>query len=66
MCFTSVGAGVPRLAKFRLSIVLIDESTQVNLLGQKYIQVKCEFWNQVAMCDAVEMCDLELPKWLLM
>ena len=29
ICSTCVGAGDPRLAKFRFSIVLIDESTQV-------------------------------------
>ena len=31
ICSTCVGAGDPRLAKFRFSIVLIDESTQVCL-----------------------------------
>ena len=30
ICSTCVGAGDPRLAKFRFSIVLIDESTQVH------------------------------------
>ena len=29
ICCTCVGAGDPRLAKFRFSVVLIDESTQV-------------------------------------
>ncbi len=32
ICSTCVGAGDPRLAKFRFSIVLIDESTQVSVL----------------------------------
>ena len=32
ICSTCVGAGDPRLAKFRFSIVLIDESTQVWLV----------------------------------
>ena len=32
ICSTCVGAGDPRLAKFRFSIVLIDESTQVQLV----------------------------------
>ena len=33
ICCTCVGAGDPRLAKFRFSVVLIDESTQVGLIG---------------------------------
>lgn len=33
ICCTCVGAGDPRLAKFRFSMVLIDESTQVGLIG---------------------------------
>lgn len=35
ICSTCVGAGDPRLAKFRFSIVLIDESTQVQRSNTK-------------------------------
>lgn len=43
ICSTCVGAGDPRLAKFRFSIVLIDESTQVCVAMYVYVVCVCTY-----------------------
>ena len=60
ICSTCVGAGDPRLAKFRFGIVLIDESTQVpELLSHTYICIHvhvCTLHVYVCVRNYVHVC----------